>query len=179
MDGAKWCGIFGCEVVSGVSLCLCKLSNVIMIYNYRCYNCSWAWSCGGGSAGDGTLRCTDQSLEGNKTLLDKVVTINVIMLTKLLLLGLVKPVQRVERTDNAPTNCEMNLKRRPWTRPASLRTRPSSWLVRMRERSTRGRYRVLERMFTISMLIRNLEKWSIRTENFSVFKCDIQYILEL
>ena len=70
-----------------------------------------------------------------------------------------KPVQRVERTDKAPINCETNLKRRPWTRPASLLTRPSSsLLLNMRERSTRGRYRVLERMFTISMLIRNLEK---------------------
>ena len=71
---------------------------------------------------------------------------------------MVKPVQRVERTDNAPINCEINLKRRPWTRPASLMSRPSLGVVKNRERSTRGRYRVLERMFTISMLIRNLEK---------------------
>ena len=165
MDGARWCRIFGCEVASGASsLSVCKLSNVIMIYNYRCCNCSWASSCGGGSAGGGTLRCTGQSLrEIKKSKLDSVVMIlgrhnQWYHANDVVILGMVKPVQRVERTDKAPINCEMNLKRRPWTRPASLMTRPSSWLVRMRERSTRGRYRVLERMFTISMLIRNL--WS-------------------
>lgn len=139
-----------------------------MISNYRCCNCSGVWSCVGGSAGDDTLRCTDQSLEADKGLLDTDTLHKFIKLKQVYHVNDVliknfqetfKPVQRVERTDNAPMNCETNLKRRPWTRPASLLTRPSSsLLVNMRERSTRGRYRVLERMFTISMLIRNLEK---------------------
>ena len=52
---------------------------------------------------------------------------------------MVKPVQRVESTDKAPINCEIKLKRRPWTSPASLVTRPSSDVTKKRESSTRGR----------------------------------------
>ena len=65
--------------------CLRKLSNVIMISNYRCCNCSWVWSCVGGSAGDDIHRCTDQSLEADKGLLDTDTLHKFIMLTMFLL----------------------------------------------------------------------------------------------
>ena len=65
--------------------CLRKLSNVIMISNYRCCNCSGVWSCVGGSAGDDIHRCTDQSLEENKGLINTDTLHKFIMLTMFLL----------------------------------------------------------------------------------------------